>query len=136
MAKQKIALECPINKARQDLSVDPLDPATRIKMTGAGDSFFIPLGGCCCCKRGRERDWPEVDRISSRPLHLGTIIKTRSSNTIVVILMMGTFTGFGTVIIMLKVKLIIQVLEPATTVPDPLYMLKRATIEIIKTGNK
>ena len=50
--------------------------------------------------------------------------------------MMGTFTGFGTVIIMLKVKLIIQVLEPATTVPDPLYKLKRATIEIIKTGNK
>ena len=135
MAQQKIALECPIDKARQDLPVDPLDPATRIKMTGAGDSIFIPLGGCCCCcKRGR--DWPEVDRISSRPLHLGTIIKTRSSNTIVIILMMGTFTVFGTVIIMLKVKLIIQVLEPATTVPDPLYMLKRATIEIIKTGNK
>ena len=104
MAQQKIALECPIDKARQDLPVDPLDPATRIKMTGAGDSIFIPLGGCCCCcKRGRERDWPEVDRISSRPLHLGTIIKTRSSNTIVIILMMGTFTGFGAVIIMLKV---------------------------------
>ena len=103
MAKQKIALECPIYKARQDLSVDRLDPATRIKMTRAGDSIFIPLGGCCCCKRERERDWPEVDRISSRPLHLGTIIKTRSSNTIVIILMMGTFTAFGAVIIMLKV---------------------------------
>ena len=83
------------------LSVDRLDPATRLKMTRAGDSIFIPLGGCCCCKRGR--DWPEVDRISSRPLHLGTIIKTRSSNTIVIILMMGTFTAFGAVIIMLKV---------------------------------
>ena len=54
MAQQKIALECPIDKARQDLPVDPLDPATRIKMTGAGDSIFIPLGGCCCCKRGGE----------------------------------------------------------------------------------
>ena len=53
--------------------------------------------------RERERDWPEVDRIYSRPLHLGTIIKTRSSNTIVIILMMGTFTAFGAVIIMLKV---------------------------------
>ena len=43
MAKQKIALECPRYKARQDLSVDRLDPATRIKMTGAGDSIFIPF---------------------------------------------------------------------------------------------
>ena len=45
------------------------------------DSIFIPLDGCCC-KRERE-DWPEVDRIYSRPRHLGTMIEMRISMRIV-----------------------------------------------------
>ena len=53
------------------------------------DSIFIPLGSCCC-KREREREdwWPEeVDRIYSRPHHLGTMIMMRISMMLVIIIM-------------------------------------------------